>query len=85
MTTVLVTGANRGLGLEFVRQYLAEAEAKDVIVVVLNPGWVKTDMGGDAATLSTEESIGSLRTRIAALSIEDSGTFIDHDGRQIPW
>ena len=62
-----------------------EAEAKDVIVVVLNPGWVKTDMGGDAATLSTEESIGSLRMRIAALSIEDSGTFIDHDGRQIPW
>ena len=84
MTTVLVTGANRGLGLEFVRQYLAEAEANDVIVV-LNPGWVKTDMGGDAATLSTEESIGSLRTRIAALSIEDSGTFIDHDGRRIPW
>ena len=62
-----------------------EAEAKDVIVVVLNPGWVKTDMGGDAATLSTEESIGSLRKRIAGLSIEDSGTFIDHDGQQIPW
>ena len=62
-----------------------EAEASDVIVVVLNPGWVRTDMGGDAAVLSAADSIGELRNRIAALSIEDSGAFIDHDGRRIPW
>ncbi len=62
-----------------------EAEAGDVIVVVLNPGWVRTDMGGDAAVLSATDSVGDLRNRIAALSIEDSGTFIDHDGRRIPW
>ena len=62
-----------------------EAGAEDVIVVVLNPGWVRTDMGGDAAVLSAADSIGSLRERIAALSVEDSGAFIDHDGRRIPW
>src|SRR5262252_8930402 len=36
MTTVLVTGASRGLGLEFTRQYLAEGYA--VIAAARNPG-----------------------------------------------
>lgn len=36
MTTVLVTGANRGLGLEFVRQYAARGA--DVIATCRDPG-----------------------------------------------
>jgi NAD(P)-dependent dehydrogenase (short-subunit alcohol dehydrogenase family) len=36
MTTVLITGANRGIGLEFARQYLAEGA--DVIACCREPG-----------------------------------------------
>ena len=36
MTTILVTGASRGLGLEFTRQYLAEGRA--VVAAARNPG-----------------------------------------------
>ncbi len=62
-----------------------ELEAAGVIVTLLNPGWVRTDMGGDAAPLDAGESVRSLRKLIAKLTPDDSGAFIDYDGRRIPW
>ncbi len=53
--------------------------------VVLNPGWVKTDMGGPNARVSAEQSVGALRRVIARLGPEDSGRFYNHDGREYPW
>jgi NAD(P)-dependent dehydrogenase (short-subunit alcohol dehydrogenase family) len=44
MPTVLVTGANRGLGLEFVRQY--SAEGWSVIAAVRSPG-ESTELSGN--------------------------------------
>lgn len=56
-----------------------------VIVAALNPGWVKTDMGGAAATLEVEDSIRQLRNRIAALGAADSGAFINYNGKRLNW
>ena len=36
MTTILITGANRGIGLEFVTQYAAEGA--DIIACCREPG-----------------------------------------------
>ena len=47
------------------------------------PGWVKTDMGGENATLTIEEST----TQIVALALRDNfpnGQFLRH-GEIIPW
>ena len=47
------------------------------------PGWVKTDMGGENATLTIEEST----TQIVALALRDNfpnGQFLKH-GEIIPW
>ena len=62
-----------------------EAGAEGAIVVVFNPGWVRTDMGGDDAVLSAEDSVRSVRGQIESLTPADSGAFIDYDGRRIPW
>ena len=62
-----------------------EAEASGAIVVTFNPGWVKTDMGGDDAVLTPEDSVSSVREQIESLTPADSGAFIDYDGRRIPW
>ena len=60
-------------------------ENPDLIVTVLSPGWVKTDMGGPSAPLEAKDSIANMRKVIAALTPEKSGRFLRHDGSEIPW
>jgi len=59
--------------------------ASGALVGLMNPGWVKTDMGGESATLTPEDSIRSMRRVIAGLTPEQSGTFLDYDGAPLPW
>jgi NAD(P)-dependent dehydrogenase (short-subunit alcohol dehydrogenase family) len=58
---------------------------RGITCVVVNPGWVRTDMGGARGTLSPEESIRSMRSVIAALRPEDSGKFLNYTGKTYPW
>jgi len=53
--------------------------------VVVHPGWVRTDMGGAAATSSTEESVSGLLGVIEKLGPADNGRFVDFQGKSIPW
>ena len=54
-------------------------------VALLHPGWVRTDMGGEHALISAEESVSGMRKLIAALESGESGTFRDYAGNEIPW
>jgi len=54
-------------------------------IVVVHPGWVRTDMGGGNATLSAEESAADLAQLMAGLTLADNGRFLDHDGSDMPW
>jgi NAD(P)-dependent dehydrogenase (short-subunit alcohol dehydrogenase family) len=58
---------------------------QDFIVVVLNPGWVRTDMGGPGASIDAFESVAGMRDVINNLRLEDSGRFLHYDGSEIPW
>jgi NAD(P)-dependent dehydrogenase (short-subunit alcohol dehydrogenase family) len=62
-----------------------EAASDEVIVTVLNPGWVRTDMGGPEAVIEVGDSIRRMRGIIDGLTPEDSGAFIDIDGGRLPW
>lgn len=67
------------------RGFVAEAASqKGVHVLSLHPGWVRTDMGGEAAPLSVEES-----TRGLADVLERGGNaghrFVDYSGKELPW
>lgn len=62
-----------------------ELARHNMIVTVFNPGWVKTDMGGDQATVEIPDSIRSLREQIAGLTSAHSGRFLDYDGSELPW
>ena len=65
---------------------LALAWKEDGIVVsLLHPGWVKTDMGGKDADLEPHESVSGMRHVIAGLSMAKSGKFLNHRGEEIPW
>lgn len=56
-----------------------------IIAVPLHPEWVRTDMGGPGARISTEESASGLRKVIARLTMENSGHFYQYDGEELPW
>lgn len=58
---------------------------RDIIVVAMHPGWVRTDMGGPDAQISPAESVTGIRRVLDRLTIADSGRFYGYDGKEIPW
>jgi NAD(P)-dependent dehydrogenase (short-subunit alcohol dehydrogenase family) len=72
--------------LNMIMDGVAKSWARDgVAVAILHPGWVKTDMGGPGAAIGVEESVRGLRSRIAELSLANSGRFLDYKGAEIGW
>jgi NAD(P)-dependent dehydrogenase (short-subunit alcohol dehydrogenase family) len=66
---------------------LAALDLKDegTAVLLLHPGWVRTDMGGSEAALSVEESASGIMTAIDGLTLETTGAFLNWDGRPHEW
>ena len=56
-----------------------------IAVVVVHPGWVRTDMGGASGDLEVTESATGLIGVLDALTIETSGRFLNWDGTERPW
>jgi NAD(P)-dependent dehydrogenase (short-subunit alcohol dehydrogenase family) len=54
-------------------------------MIAMSPGWVRTDMGGENAALSVEESVGSMLKSIAALTPQDTGGFRNQTGQTAAW
>jgi NAD(P)-dependent dehydrogenase (short-subunit alcohol dehydrogenase family) len=64
---------------------LASLEVRRATCVSLHPGWVRTDMGGQAAPLTPPESVSGMRKVIADLTPQDSGRFFEYTGTPVPW
>lgn len=60
-------------------------QPKDVTMLVLHPGWVKTDMGGKNAEIERGVSIAGMRRVIAEATPKQNGMFLDYQGNTIPW
>lgn len=58
---------------------------RGIIVAVINPGWVQTDMGGPRAAITPQESVTGMRRQIDALLPEQAGSFLDWKGGTYPW
>ena len=58
---------------------------RGIKTVALHPGWVRTDMGGDQASLTPAESVAGLLRVIDGLQAGDSGSFLDWQGQALPW
>lgn len=63
----------------------AELKPRGVAVGSYHPGWVRTDMGGDAADISAEQSAAGLLARFEHLSLVTTGVFEDYAGERIPF
>jgi NAD(P)-dependent dehydrogenase (short-subunit alcohol dehydrogenase family) len=67
------------------RLQAAELKGDGVIVLAMHPGWVRTDMGGSNARLSTEESVAGMLDVLSTVSPDDAGRFLAHDGQELSW
>lgn len=55
------------------------------VVISMDPGWVKTRMGGEGAVLEPEDSIGGMIKVLHGLKDGDNGKFFCYSGEQVPW
>lgn len=63
-----------------------DLEHDKITTVVVNPGWVQTDMGGARAGLTPEQSVKSVIEHVLdKITLKDSGLFFNHDGKHHPW
>jgi len=62
-----------------------ELKEDGILVMSLHPGWVKTDMGTDAAPLTPEESVNGCLKVIADLGEENNGRLMDYKGDFLPF
>jgi NAD(P)-dependent dehydrogenase (short-subunit alcohol dehydrogenase family) len=63
-----------------------ELRKHGILSVVMNPGWVQTEMGGHGAPVRVEDSAAGLLRVIDRLTLQDSGKFLDYlEGAEIPW
>jgi NAD(P)-dependent dehydrogenase (short-subunit alcohol dehydrogenase family) len=67
------------------RSLAIDLAPRGVTCVVVNPGWVRTDMGGARATLTPAESVRALRRLIETLRPAQSGKFFNYDGGHYAW
>lgn len=62
-----------------------ELQPRGVHVVVLHPGFVRTDMTGGAGTVDVEDAAAGLLARIDELDASRSGRFFHADGSEVAW
>jgi len=60
-----------------------ELRRSEIPIVSVHPGWVRTEMGGSFATLSTQESARSLYKFIQKIDMTKSGHFYNYDGNKL--
>ncbi len=67
-----------------VKKLSGELLKRGITINAMHPGWVKTDMGGSGAPLTTTQSVGAMLKVIDGLQTE-SGLFLNYRGEEVPW
>jgi NAD(P)-dependent dehydrogenase (short-subunit alcohol dehydrogenase family) len=69
----------------YTRSLAFDPEIEGIIVIAMHPGWVRTDMGGPNARLSSTESVAGIIRVTDQLTLKDNGKFRTWDGAEYPW
>lgn len=78
-------GAAKAAVNRVMRSLAIDLKERGILVGLVHPGWVKTDMGGPGADIEKEESASGIRAVTAALTPETSGEFFKWNGEKHAW
>ncbi|KAE8745905.1 hypothetical protein FOCC_FOCC007423 [Frankliniella occidentalis] len=67
------------------RSVASELGPENILVLSVHPGWVQTDMGTSAADLKVEDSVRSMLNVFYNLKPENHNTFVQWEGKTLPW
>lgn len=67
------------------RSVAIDLKDRGVVIGLIHPGWVRTDMGGPQGEISPEESAAGVRQTAANWTIAESGDFKNWKGEPHAW
>lgn len=70
---------------QFMRSYAARKSGTSRAMVLMAPGWVRTEMGGPDARLTIEESVPNLVNVLFKKRGNAGLEYLDYLGRTVPW
>ncbi|MGH7103344.1 MAG: SDR family NAD(P)-dependent oxidoreductase [Acetobacteraceae bacterium] len=69
----------------FMRSFAARHSEDSRAMVLMAPGWVRTEMGGSDGRLSIEESVPNLVNVLLSVQGTPGLQYLDYLGRTVPW
>jgi NAD(P)-dependent dehydrogenase (short-subunit alcohol dehydrogenase family) len=76
--------AKAGLN-RMMRSVAIDLKSRGIVVGLVHPGYVRTDMSGPSAEISPEESAAGIRALTDAWTIEETGEFYKWNGEKHAW
>ena len=69
----------------YMRSLAAEIGHLGLVSVLVDPGWMRTEMGGEHATQEPADSARGIIRLAEQLHIEENGSFLTWQGQAVPW
>ncbi|TPG67469.1 SDR family oxidoreductase [Hymenobacter nivis] len=69
----------------YMRSLAAEVGHQGILSVVVDPGWMRTGMGGDHATQEPADSARGIIRLAEQLHAEENGSFVTWQNQPVPW
>jgi NAD(P)-dependent dehydrogenase (short-subunit alcohol dehydrogenase family) len=83
--TMLAYRASKSALNQLVRTIAAEWKENGITTIALNPGWVRTKMGGEAAPLDSIDAAVQIIEFVTSANERQNGLFLNTDGSELPW
>ncbi len=83
--TILTYSSSKAALNMFTNRLAVPLKQNGIIIIVMDPGWVQTDLGGSNADLTPPESISGMIDVIEKLNIKDTGRYYRYNGEELPW